>query len=104
MSRRGSGQRESYWRKVIAQQRASGQSIAAFCRERDISPPSFYGWRRRLANRKTPQFVPVSLPATAAEFEVRLPNGIVVMVPGSFADGPLARLLQLVGEVEARNA
>jgi hypothetical protein len=114
MSRRRTKDRESYWRGVIAGQQASGLSIAAFCREEDVSPPSFYAWRRRLAKQPTPlhpaakqptpQFVPVSLPATAAEFELRLPNGVSVVVPGGFAEASLGRLLQVVGQWERSGA
>ena len=36
-----------YWGKLIAEQEA-GQKVRPFCRERGISEPSFYYWRKRL--------------------------------------------------------
>ena len=40
--RRSVGQR----RELLAPQRQSGLSVAAFCRERSLSSESFYRWRR----------------------------------------------------------
>jgi transposase-like protein len=48
------GQRQEHWRKIIAEQRNGGESIAAFCRERGISEPQFYSWRRRLSATARP--------------------------------------------------
>jgi len=36
-------------RELLARQRQSGLSVAAFCRERSLSSESFYRWRRELA-------------------------------------------------------
>lgn len=36
------------WRRRIETQRASGRSIAEFCRTEDISPHAFYAWRRKV--------------------------------------------------------
>lgn len=36
------------WAALIAAQWASGQTIAAFCREHDVPTNSFHRWRRRL--------------------------------------------------------
>ena len=36
------------WRELLRKHRASGLSVAAFCRRSGISQPSFYVWRRRL--------------------------------------------------------
>jgi hypothetical protein len=43
------GERERVWREVIRDQAVSGLSISAFCRDRKVSPASFYSWRRKLA-------------------------------------------------------
>ena len=113
MSRRQTGEREAYWQGVIEKQRTGGLSIAAFCREEGISPASFFAWRRRLVKpsparktvrQATPQFVPVAIPAASADFEVRLPNGVAVLVPGGFAEAPLGRLLQLVAALDHADA
>lgn len=49
-----SRQRQDRWRKVIAEQRSGGQTIAAFCRQRGISEPQFYSWRRRVSAGAAP--------------------------------------------------
>ena len=40
--------RRGQWAKTISEQEASGLSVQAFCRERDVCAGSFYHWRRRL--------------------------------------------------------
>jgi hypothetical protein len=47
-------QRRELWRERIAQQEASGQSIRAYCRGRDLAEHSFYGWRQRLRKQTGP--------------------------------------------------
>lgn len=36
------------WRQRMARQRASGLSIAEFCRQEQVSPHSFHVWKRKL--------------------------------------------------------
>jgi transposase-like protein len=73
-------QRLRYWRKLIAEQEASGRKARPFCRERGIGEYSFYKWRRRLRQRDTVQFALLeTAPATAAipdsALELVLRNG-----------------------------
>lgn len=49
--RRGS-ERERFWQLLIRNQKTSGQSIAAFCRERRVSQASLYSWRKKLTASK----------------------------------------------------
>jgi hypothetical protein len=35
------------WRKLVSEQGRSGQSVAAFCRERGLCAPQFYAWKKR---------------------------------------------------------
>ena len=37
-----------HWRGVVAEQEASGLSVAAFCRKRTIPAWKFHYWRKRL--------------------------------------------------------
>jgi hypothetical protein len=113
MERRASDQRRRYWRDVVARQRRSGLSVAAFCRQQQVSPAAFYDWKRRLAGEMTARstevsFVPLPLdqavPPRAAEFSLRLPNGVEVTVPGNFDEAALKRLLPLAGAVERGDA
>jgi Transposase len=47
------------WRQRIGEHLASGQSVAAFCRDHGLSENSFYVWKRRLRQGETAPFVEV---------------------------------------------
>lgn len=105
MGRGRSVERERYWREVIGDQAGSGLSISAFCRERGVSPASFFSWRRKLAaggrEEVIGKFVPIELvpPAAPAErpgFEVALPSGLRVHVPPRFDADALRELLDVL--------
>jgi hypothetical protein len=60
------------WRTLILQQRASGETVDAFCTARGIPRSSFSKWRNRLELAPTPaaHFLPVAVhSATAATAE-----------------------------------
>lgn len=106
MAGRGNSEREQYWRRVIRDQAASGLSISAFCRQREVSPASFFSWRRRLAadggEEAAGKFIPIELapPESQARqpaFEVVLPNGLRVHVPPQFDADALCELLGVLG-------
>src|SRR6476619_487839 len=46
-----SAAKEQYWREVIDGWRRSGGSVRQWCTQRQVSEPSFYSWRRTLAER-----------------------------------------------------
>lgn len=48
---RRDAEKERFWRAAIRRQRRNGQSVRVFCREEDLSEPSFYAWRREIARR-----------------------------------------------------
>lgn len=113
MGRRPSETRGRYWRGMVARQRRSGLSVAAFCRRQAISSVGFYRWKRRLTEGNPSRsaevsFVPLPLnqavPADAAEFSLKLPNGVQVTVPGNFDEAALERLLRVAGAVEPGHA
>lgn len=89
--------REMVWRQRLRRFGESGLTVAAFCREEGVSAPSFYHWRKRLAERDRQgvsakrgreSFVPVRLatvlapPQATPPVEIHLPNGVRVCVPG----------------------
>ncbi len=47
-------QRRELWRQRIAEQETGGQSIRAYCRERELKESAFYGWRGRLRKQNIP--------------------------------------------------
>jgi len=97
---RRNGDRERAWRQAIADQERSGESIRAFCRQRELQEASFYHWRReiRLRDRESdskgipPVLAPVvvvdgPLGESATSIEIVLTDGTTVRVPpGSTRD------------------
>jgi hypothetical protein len=45
--------KERFWRSRVRRWRKSGLSVRAFCADEGLSEPSFYAWRRILAERDT---------------------------------------------------
>ena len=84
MSRVASAQKRSQWRQRFRRFAQSKLPVAEFCRREQVSVPSFYQWRRKLAPSSSPSrsrrsgprasFVPVQV-ATASGLQVRFPNG-----------------------------
>jgi transposase-like protein len=69
-----------YWSKLIAEHEAGGQKVRSFCRERGITEPSFYYWRKRLRQRETVRFAllatkPADTGSQASALELVLRNG-----------------------------
>ena len=70
---------EKKWRELIGQQRQSGLSVSAFCRDRSFSEQAFYYWRKRLSDREPVRFALVAAGATTpvdpAPIELLLASG-----------------------------
>lgn len=49
--RRQPSEKEEFWRFVLSQQIESGLSVRNFCNQEGLSEPSFYAWRRKIAER-----------------------------------------------------
>jgi transposase-like protein len=118
--------KEQHWRQHVAAWRRSGQSVRAYCRAAGLAEPSFYSWRRVLAERATggaaptergatrtavprarrggavSPFVPVRLVAEAppaAALEVVVRGGRVVRVPAGFAASTLRAVVAALEEL-----
>ncbi len=95
------------WQRLVSEQGQSGQSVAAFCRERQLRPSHFYWWKKRLRASPAAKFVEVkwataaSSPSMAGErrVEVLLGNGRMLRVAPGF-DADLLRSLLTVLESE----
>lgn len=79
-------EKHEYWSKLITEQKASGQTIRAFCKERGVADHCFYFWRRRLGlgRSEAVQFAllktvagtaPLELVLASAE-RLRIANGV----------------------------
>lgn len=95
------------WRSLIAEQKESGQSAAAFCRTRGLREGLFYYWKKQLQEVARSQFVEVkvakpdlrqnhSRAALGTTIEVRLGNGRSLMVAPEFNADHLRALLAVL--------
>ena len=106
--RRGSTER--FWRATLRQWRRGGLSVREFCRQHGLAEPSFYCWRRTLAERDAaqPRFVPVRVAteakagtpadASAGAVELVLDAGRRLRIGPGFDAPTLQRLLALLEE------
>jgi hypothetical protein len=78
------------WVERLDRFRTAGQTIAAFCAAEGVSVPSFYVWKRTLADggdshavpTPAPILVPIRLtPTPATSIELALPSGTVLRFP-----------------------
>lgn len=114
-TRRGETERARYWQSLVHEQEQSGLTQAAFCRQRQINPGTFAWWRRRLrsgagaepsrsvrsgrgTSRTDPvRFMEVEVVGSASKrYEIVLPGGRVLCVPGDFDPAHVARLIEAV--------
>jgi transposase-like protein len=95
------------WRGLIAEQKESGQSVAAFCRRRGVREALYYYWKKQLQKVGRTQFVELqvakpdlsqrqSVSAQGATIEVRLGNGRSLMVAPEFKADHLRALLAVL--------
>jgi hypothetical protein len=95
------------WRSLIAEQKESGQSAAAFCRTRRLREALFYYWKKQLQEVARAQFVEVQVAkpdlrqrhsgaGLGTTIEVRLRNGRSLMVAPEFNAGHLRALLAVL--------
>jgi transposase len=99
--------KEQFWRRMLRQWQRSGLSVRAFCQQHGLSQPSFYAWRRTLADRdaQAVTFVPVEvlpeslpLPTSAGGLELLLAGGRVLRIGPAFDAPTLRRLLAVLEE------
>lgn len=90
------------WRDLIERQRASGLSVAVFCRRDGVAASSFFAWKRKLSLvPATPAFVEATVagtpppppPRSAGRVEVRLRGGRRVRVGRGFDRDLLAQVV-----------
>lgn len=114
MSRTQSLSRRQVWRTRLRRYRQSDLTVAEFCRREGVSVPSFYQWKKKLADDNSPplaaaevvdpKFVPlvVNDSATHPAVTLRLPGGACIDVAPGFDRGQWTNLLLAV--VDATNS
>jgi hypothetical protein len=94
----GSNQRRRQWETRIARWRASGASMAAYCRQHGLSYAAFVWWRRRFERTVTPSpltLIPVVAPiSSGGAITIRLPSGIGIEVESGFDAGVLSAVVR----------
>jgi transposase-like protein len=107
--------KEQFWRGLLRQWDGRKQTVREFCAEHGVSQPSFYAWRRTIAQRDQQSaarpkatkaaedrtaFVPVKVmgPTPNPMLEVVAPSGHLVRVPPEFDAATLRRLLAVLEE------
>ena len=98
----------SRWGGLVSEQVASGKSVAAFCRERDLRVWQFYEWKKRLRKPDAAAFVAVEISRAEAPaqpssqttrmsgIEIRHRRGWSLIVEPGFDVVHLRRLLSVL--------
>jgi transposase len=86
----GRQQRRRQWERRVARWRASGLSMAAYCRRHGLSYWMFVRWRQRIERTVTPAspltLIPVAFPTpSGGAITIRLRDGIGIEVEPGFA-------------------
>ena len=76
-------EKRGYWEEQVAGKRASGMSVAGYCRQQGLKEWQFYAWQRRLGAKGTGRverpgegFVPIRL--VEGGLTVRLARGVEI--------------------------
>ena len=110
MTEHGSGLWEK-WRAIVSEQIASGQSVAAFSKDRGVTSSQVFAWKKRFREAEKAQFVEVQIKPSEAPreigirqqaraIEVRLRGGRSIAVEPGF-DAHHLRALMPVLESQA---
>jgi transposase len=101
--------KEQHWRQLLERWQHSGLPVRVFCRRHRLAEPTFYAWRRILAQRPSPgtadneplTFVPLDIrhdtpPPPAPALEVVLGNGRRLRILPGFDPAALRHLLAVL--------
>ena len=97
--------KEAAWRRRLAWQADSGQSIRAWCRRHRVKEAAFHWWRRELARRdgeaQAPSFLPVHMTDDPArnddpQIEIVLTDGRRVRITGTVNREMLTQVLDIL--------
>ena len=99
--------RHQVWAERLSRYHASSLTVKAFCQAENISVPSFYQWKKKLAQAdvlRPPAFVPVELSGQAGdELDLVLPGGATLKIPEKIDEAAMRKVFAAVVEVTARD-
>jgi hypothetical protein len=109
---------EQFWRRHLSQHDGSGLTIREYCLKHAINEPSFYSWRRIIAERDrlpepaaqpTPAFLPVAVVDASARhddpsIEIQLVDGRCVRIRNGCDRALLTAVLALLQSQPAKEA
>ena len=101
MPRSADPSRRELWLARMRRYSQCDLTVAQFCRHERVSVPSFYQWRKKLADATessqtaAAKFVPVRVigPVPSATPILRLPGGAFIELPGALGREQLAELV-----------
>jgi transposase-like protein len=93
--------RERHWRELIKEYEEGAVTIREFCATHEVSPASFYQWRRRL--RESAGVMKFALIEPVAEksggaIELRLGTGEALVIPTGADPATLHMVLNVIRE------
>ena len=68
------------WQAIFTEFERSNLSISTFCRERSLSPSSFYQWRIKLRDDQTGRFLPAVIEPRSTPVCISFANGATIEV------------------------
>jgi hypothetical protein len=90
------------WTDLVRLQEQSGAPVKDFCRERGVSEPSFYSWRKRLAAAEPVRFALVDAGVAISEgnapMELILASGDRLRITSGVDAGALRMVLSVLRE------
>jgi hypothetical protein len=104
----GVSTRESYWRSQMASCESSGLTIAAYCRQRGVSPVRYRWWKGELKRRDRSRAVIAPFAEVrgavvqfleTSSLEVALPGERRIVVRPGFDAGTLAEVVRVLESV-----
>ena len=102
VTRTKTGSRSEDWRKVIAEQAWSGQSVHGFCAGRGFTDQAFYYWRKRLAKEEPVSFALVAARGSGQDrgssLELDLGSGQRLHIPCGVDAATLRTVLSVLRE------
>jgi len=84
------------WQKHLAAQERSGKSVPEYCRQHGINPKRLYYWQRKRRTSGEAEFVEIGKRQPGG-FELRVRDGVVIVVPERFDPEQLRQLLEVLG-------